>query len=152
MSVLAFVLTPVAGYLTDRRDPGRLCVSGFGVSAVGIGLAIALIQASAGVWCFLVVTALLGVGGAFVWAPNAAVTMRGIAEHQTGAASGLYNTARQVGSVLGVALVGTVLASGAIDTTAGKALALPAAAMVVGVLASLLLTTGRKQAVADMPA
>lgn len=152
MSVLAFVLTPVAGYLTDRRDPGRLCVIGFGVSAVGIGLAIALIQASAGVWCFLVVTALLGVGGAFVWAPNAAVTMRGIAEHQTGAASGLYNTARQVGSVLGVALVGTVLASGAIDTTAGKALVLPTAAMIVGAFASLALAAGRKQAVADMSA
>ena len=149
MSVLAFVLTPVAGYLTDRRDPGRLCVIGFGVSAVGIGLAISLIQVSAGVWWFLAVTALLGIGGAFVWAPNAAVTMRGIAEHQTGAASGLYNTARQVGSVLGVALVGTVLASGAIDATAGKALAVPAAAMVVGAVASLALANGGKQAVAD---
>ena len=149
MSVLAFVLTPVAGYLTDRRDPGRLCVIGFGVSAVGIGLAISLIQVSAGVWWFLAVTALLGIGGAFVWAPNAAVTMRGIAEHQTGAASGLYNTARQVGSVLGVALVGTVLASGAIDATAGKALAVPAAAMVVGAVASLALAHGGKQAVAD---
>ena len=149
MSVLAFVLTPVAGYLTDRRDPGRLCVIGFGVSAVGIGLAIFLIQVSAGVWWFLAVTALLGIGGAFVWAPNAAVTMRGIAEHQTGAASGLYNTARQVGSVLGVALVGTVLASGAIDATAGKALAVPAAAMVVGAVASLALANGGKQAVAD---
>ena len=151
MSVFALVLTPVAGYLTDRRDPGRLCVIGFGVSAAGIGLAIALIQAGAGVWWFLAVTALLGIGGAFVWAPNAAVTMRGIADHQTGAASGLYNTARQVGSVIGVALVGTVLASGAIEATAGKALALPAAAMVVGALASLVLASGRQRAIADMP-
>ena len=151
MSVFALVLTPVAGYLTDRRDPGRLCVIGFGVSAAGIGLAIALIQAGAGVWWFLAVTALLGIGGAFVWAPNAAVTMRGIADHHTGAASGLYNTARQVGSVIGVALVGTVLASGAIEATAGKALALPAAAMVVGALASLVLASGRQRAIADMP-
>ena len=139
MSVFALVLTPVAGYLTDRRDPGKLCAVGFSVSAAGLALAIALIHAGAGVWWFTAVTSLLGIGGAFVWAPNAAVTMRGIAENETGAASGLYNTARQVGSVLGVALVGMVLASGAIASTAGWALALPLAAMLIGAVSSLRL-------------
>ena len=141
MSVFALVLTPAAGYLTDRRDPGLLCVGGFLVCAAGLGLAIVLIGASADVWWFAVVTALLGIGGAFVWAPNAAVTMRGVAEGQTGAASGLYNTARQVGSVLGVALMGTVLAAGPIEATAGKAVALPLAAMLVGAAASIPLRT-----------
>lgn len=137
MSVFALLLTPVAGYLTDRRDPGKLCVAGFTVCAAGLALAIVLINASAGVWWFTAVTSLLGIGGAFVWAPNAAVTMRGIADSKTGAASGLYNTARQVGSVLGVALVGTVLATGPIEATAGAALALPLAAMVVGAAAAV---------------
>ena len=139
MSVFALVLTPVAGYLTDRRDPGKLCAAGFTVSAAGLALAIALIHTDASVWWFTAVTSLLGIGGAFVWAPNAAVTMRGIPEHETGAASGLYNTARQVGSVLGVALVGMVLASGAIESTAGLALALPCAAMLIGAVSSLRL-------------
>lgn len=137
MSVFALLLTPVAGYLTDRRDPGKLCVGGFAVCAAGLGLAIALIEADAGVWWFTAVTSLLGIGGAFVWAPNAAVTMRGIAESHTGAASGLYNTARQVGSVIGVALVGTVLAAGPIEATARTALALPLGAMLVGAAASV---------------
>lgn len=139
MSVFALVLTPVAGYLTDRRDPGKLCAAGFSVSAAGLVLAIALIYTGAGVWWFTAVTSLLGIGGAFVWAPNAAVTMRGVPEHETGAASGLYNTARQVGSVLGVALVGMVLASGAIESTAGWALALPCVAMLIGAVSSLRL-------------
>ncbi|OFT57667.1 multidrug MFS transporter [Corynebacterium sp. HMSC05H05] len=139
MSVFALVLTPVAGYLTDRRDPGKLCAAGFTLSAVGLALAIALIHTGAGVWWFTAVTSLLGIGGAFVWAPNAAVTMRGVPEHETGAASGLYNTARQVGSVLGVALVGMVLASGAIESTAGWALALPCVAMLIGAVSSLRL-------------
>ena len=139
MSVFALILTPVAGYLTDRRDPGKLCAAGFTISAAGLALAIALIQANAAVWWFTAVTSLMGIGGAFVWAPNAAVTMRGIAEHQTGAASGLYNTARQVGSVLGVALVGAVLAGGAVEATAGPALALPLVAMVIGAVSSLRL-------------
>lgn len=139
MSVFALVLTPVAGYLTDRRDPGKLCAAGFSVSAAGLALAIVLIHTGAGVWWFTAVTSLLGIGGAFVWAPNAAVTMRGVPEHETGAASGLYNTARQVGSVLGVALVGMVLASGAIESTAGWALALPCVAMLIGAVSSLRL-------------
>ena len=139
MSVFALVLTPVAGYLTDRRDPGKLCAAGFSISAAGLALAIALIYTEAGVWWFTAVTSLLGIGGAFVWAPNAAVTMRGVPEHETGAASGLYNTARQVGSVLGVALVGMVLASGAIESTAGWALALPCFAMLIGAVSSLRL-------------
>lgn len=139
MSVFALVLTPVAGYLTDRRDPGKLCAAGFAVSAAGLALSIALVQVGAGVWWFTLVTSLLGIGGAFVWAPNAAVTMRGIPEHETGAASGLYNTARQIGSVLGVALVGAVLASGDIASTAGWALALPLVAMVFGAVSSLRL-------------
>lgn len=139
MSVFALVLTPVAGYLTDRRDPGKLCAAGFTVSAAGLVLAIVLVHAGADVWWFTAVTSLLGIGGAFVWAPNAAVTMRGVPEHETGAASGLYNTARQVGSVLGVALVGMVLASGAIESTAGWALALPCVAMLIGAVSSLRL-------------
>ena len=139
MSVFALLLTPVAGYLTDRRDPGKLCAAGFTVSAAGLALAITLIHTGAGVWWFTAVTSLLGIGGAFVWAPNAAVTMRGIPEHETGAASGLYNTARQVGSVLGVALVGMVLASGAIESTAGWAITLPLAAMLIGAVSSLRL-------------
>ena len=139
MSVFALVLTPVAGYLTDRRDPGKLCAAGFSVSAAGLALAIALIHTGAGVWWFTAATSLLGIGGAFVWAPNAAVTMRRVPEHETGAASGLYNTARQVGSVLGVALVGMVLASGSVESTAGWALALPCVAMLIGAASSLRL-------------
>ncbi|OHF35986.1 MFS transporter [Corynebacterium sp. HMSC074A01] len=139
MSVFAFVLTPVAGYLTDRRDPGKLCAAGFSISAAGLVLAIALIHTGADVWWFTAVTSLLGIGGAFVWAPNAAVTMRGIPEHETGAASGLYNTMRQVGSVLGVALVGAVLVRGDIAQTAHLAMLLPLAAMVIGAASSLAL-------------
>ncbi|GAA1174829.1 Multidrug resistance protein stp [Corynebacterium glaucum] len=140
MSVVAFVATPIAGYLSDKGDPRRLCVAGFAVQAIAIALVIALILGSAQPAWFGVSTALLGLGSAFVWAPNAALTMRGIPEADAGAASGLYNTSRQVGSVLGVALVGAVLATGEIAGTAAPAMALPLAAFLVGVLSALLLS------------
>lgn len=139
MSVLALVATPVAGYLTDIRDPRRLCAAGFAVQAVGLALAAGLMLAGAAPGWFAVSTALLGLGSAFVWAPNAALTMRGIPEADSGAASGLYNTTRQVGSVLGVALVGAVLAAGPVEQSAAPAIALPLVAFLIGGISALVI-------------
>ena len=50
-----------------------------------------------------------GIGLAFVTATVAALT--GVAEHESGLASGLSNTALQVGGALGVAIVSTVAVS-----------------------------------------
>jgi hypothetical protein len=44
-----------------------------------------------------------GVGMAFIWSPLAATATRNLPPHLAGAGSGVYNTTRQVGSVLGSA-------------------------------------------------
>jgi MFS family permease len=51
----------------------------------------------------------LGIGSAFVTATVAALA--GVAEHEAGLASGLSNTALQIGTALGVAIVSTVAVS-----------------------------------------
>ena len=51
----------------------------------------------------------LGIGLAFVTATVAALA--GVAEHESGLASGLSNTALQIGTALGVAIVTTVAVS-----------------------------------------
>ena len=51
----------------------------------------------------------LGIGLAFVTATVAALA--GVAEHESGLASGLSNTALQIGTALGVAIVSTVAVS-----------------------------------------
>jgi EmrB/QacA subfamily drug resistance transporter len=61
----------------------------------------------------------LGIGLAFVTATVAALA--GVAEHEAGLASGLSNTALQIGSALGVAIVSTVAVSRSADyLTANK--------------------------------
>ena len=139
MSVVALVLTPHAGVLADRVDPRALNVAGFAVMALGLfgGWAIALAGLSA-MW-FALVTGLLGLGSAFVWAPNATTTMRGVPEEAAGAASGLYNTVRQVGSVVGVAAVGAVMAGGGVGETSISAMLVPAASMEAGAVLSAFL-------------
>lgn len=139
MSVVALVLTPAAGALSDRVSPRVLSAAGFGFMALGLALGGWVVSTSAPSLWFAFVTALLGVGSAFVWAPNATTTMRFVPDAAAGAASGLYNTVRQVGSVFGVALVGAVLAAGPVGLTAAPALLLPLTAMVLGLVSTVFL-------------
>jgi hypothetical protein len=52
-----------------------------------------------------------GVGNALVWAPNSATATRNLPMHQAGAGAGIYNATRQVGSVLGSAVVAVLMDS-----------------------------------------
>ena len=54
---------------------------------------------------------LLGVGNAFVWAPNSATATRNLPIQQAGAGAGIYNATRQVGAVLGSAAIAVLLDS-----------------------------------------
>jgi EmrB/QacA subfamily drug resistance transporter len=71
-----------------------------------------------------------GVGLAFVTASIAALD--GVAEHESGLASGLSNTAFQIGAALGVAVVTTVAISQTDDYLAANADANPLAALTEG--------------------
>jgi len=72
----------------------------------------------------------LGIGLAFVTATVAALA--GVAEHESGLASGLSNTALQIGTALGVAIVSTVAVSRSADYLAANKGADPLVAATVG--------------------
>jgi EmrB/QacA subfamily drug resistance transporter len=72
----------------------------------------------------------LGIGLAFVTATVAALA--GVAEHEAGLASGLSNTALQIGTALGVAIVTTVAVSRSKDYLAAHKGANPLAALTDG--------------------
>lgn len=137
LSVAALMFTPLAGRLTDNGSPATLSAAGFALQAAALAIAAWMMKANASVGWFAAVMGAIGIGGAFVWTPNAALTLGAAEESDAGAASGLYNTARQVGSVVGVAATGAVLASGDVAVTAAPALALSAVASVVGAVASI---------------
>ncbi|OEY23390.1 hypothetical protein A0K93_04190 [Corynebacterium sp. BCW_4722] len=137
LSVAALMFTPLAGRLTDNGNPATLSAAGFALQAAALAIAAWMMKAHANAGWFAIVLGAIGIGGAFVWTPNAALTLGAAEESDAGAASGLYNTARQVGSVVGVAATGAVLASGDVAVTAAPALALSAVASVVGAVASI---------------
>src|SRR6266849_5621422 len=86
-------------------------VIGAGVALFGAGAAIvtALASTTSAQSIFILPFVLTGVGLGLVFAPMTTVAMRDITPAMAGAASGVLNTTRQLGSVIGAAVVGAVL-------------------------------------------
>ena len=103
MAIATGVLAPVVGKIVDRSHPRP--VVGFGFSLLAIALTWLSIEMTptTPIWRLLLAFAAMGVGMAFIWSPLAATATRNLPPHLAGAGSGVYNTTRQVGSVLGSA-------------------------------------------------
>ncbi|MGH3212764.1 MAG: DHA2 family efflux MFS transporter permease subunit [Trebonia sp.] len=149
MAAAMAVGAPLAGRMLARsgaRTP--LLIAGAGITAGGILLTQLTSTSAPGylVLAFLV----FGIGMGFVNAPITNSAVSGMPRSQAGVASGIASTSRQVGSSVGVAVMGSVLAAnlhGSIATgfaTATRAgwWIIAAAGVVVIVLA--LITTSRR--------
>ena len=109
MAVIAGVLSPVAGRVLDRVDPRLLLVPGLLLSAIAIFWYSALMHPDTEIWMFLLPSALMGVGQAGMWGPLATTATRNLQPRQAGAGSGIYNTTRTIGSVLGSAAIAALM-------------------------------------------
>jgi MFS family permease len=111
MAVISGALAPVVGKLVDRVHPryiagiGLLC---FPVSLVWLS---AVLKPEVAVWQLLLPVALLGVANGFMWAPISTTATRNLPMAQAGAGSGVYNTTRQIGAVLGSAGIAVLMQS-----------------------------------------
>ncbi|AWH01622.1 multidrug MFS transporter [Rhodococcus ruber Chol-4] len=111
MAVLTGVLAPMVGRLVDRTHPRYIAGTGFALLAVALAWLAALMTPDSPVWQLLLPIALMGAAMAGIWSPLAATATHGLPPHQAGAGSGVYNTTRQVGAVLGSAAVGALITS-----------------------------------------
>jgi EmrB/QacA subfamily drug resistance transporter len=109
MPVMTMLLAPLAGRLADRANGKYILISGLILLATGIGWMIATIQARSHWYDFLPAFILAGTGMAAIFAPMTTMAMRNIPPQLAGAASGLLNTTRQAGSVIGAAAAGALL-------------------------------------------
>lgn len=172
MAVLSGALAPIAGRILDRTDPRYLLVPGLLMVSAALFWYSALMNVDTPIWAFLLPSALLGIGSAGMWGPLATTATRNLEPRQAGAGAGIYNTTRTVGSVIGSAAIAAVMQArleanlpGSGEATSGfgggtlppqiaegfstamaQAILLPAAVILVGLVAVLFLR--RPQAVA----
>jgi EmrB/QacA subfamily drug resistance transporter len=108
-SIISMFVAPVAGRMTDKIGGKYILLSGLMLFAVGFGLT-AVIATTTSQWQdFIWALAIAGVGMGCTFAPMTTVAMRNIEPRVAGAASGMINTVRQVGAVIGTAAVGALL-------------------------------------------
>jgi EmrB/QacA subfamily drug resistance transporter len=120
-SLVSMFVAPVAGRSTDKIGGKFILMSGLTLFAVGIGW-LALIAHPNSSWpVFMAPLIVTGLGMGCIFAPMVTVAMRNIPPQLAGAASGVLNTVRQVGLVIGTATVGALLQNRLVSSIASQA-------------------------------
>ncbi|MCK2218344.1 MFS transporter [Actinomadura sp. ATCC 31491] len=150
VSLAMVILSPYAGRLAARYE-FRVVVSA-GLALAGLGLlALGLVHADTGygnVWWRL---ALAGIGFAFTMSPLTGAAIQAVSPREGGLASGVSSTTRQIGAVLGVAVLGAIVharesGGGSFESGLGGAfLVAGAVTLACAVLTGLWLTTSRER-------
>ncbi len=126
-SLISLPIAPVAGRLTDRIGGKYILMSGLLLFGFGMGW-LALIAHPDSSWQdFLIPLMVAGIGMGCTFAPLVTTAMRNIQPQMAGAASGVLNTVRQVGLVIGTAAVGALLQNRLVSEMTSQATARSAA-------------------------
>ena len=111
MALFSGVLAPFVGKLVDRVNPRYVACTGFILMSAALGWTALLMRPDTPIWLFLLPSGLLGIASSGIWAPLSTTATRNLAPREAGAGAGIYNTTRQIGSVLGSAAIAALIAA-----------------------------------------
>jgi predicted MFS family arabinose efflux permease len=98
--------------LAKKRLQKTLISTGFGMTAVGIGLLLALVKAaSSSAWAFAPGLLLIGLGLGVMLTPSVNLVQSAFPEDKQGKISGLSRSISNLGSSFGTAIAGTIIVS-----------------------------------------
>jgi EmrB/QacA subfamily drug resistance transporter len=109
MSAVLMVAAPVSGKLVDRIGPRWILFFGTTVMTIGLLYLRSLIHDDTTPRSLLPALLVTGAGMGFTFAPMTAAAMRDVPPRIAGSASGILNTMRNIGQVLGIAILGSWL-------------------------------------------
>lgn len=110
---LGIVLGSLGGYGLARRIGRRTLHLGLVVTGLGLGTLYALLPDPSGSpWHFVPGVLVAGVGMGLMIAPLFNVILAGVDDHEVGSAAGVLTAVQQLGSAVGVAVLGTVFLAG----------------------------------------
>jgi EmrB/QacA subfamily drug resistance transporter len=110
LAIAIVISAPICGQVLSRRGSRIPLVLAGSALAVSCLMLTHLSDTTPFSWLF-VAYAIFGVGIGFNSTPMTSVALSGMPRDQSGAAAGIVTTARQVGTTLGVAVVGSLISS-----------------------------------------
>jgi MFS transporter, DHA2 family, methylenomycin A resistance protein len=110
MTALVALLNPLVARFVSRYGNIAAIVAGQALMAVGLA-GLCFLPVDSPTWVVALVMVPVGVGGSFTVPPIIALIMDHVPAERAGTASGVINTARQLGGSLGVAVFGAVVSA-----------------------------------------
>jgi EmrB/QacA subfamily drug resistance transporter len=120
-SLVSMFVAPAAGRLTDKIGGKYILMAGLLLFAAGMGWLALTAEPGTAWYKFLAPLLVAGFGMGCIFAPLITVAMRNIRPQLAGAASGVLNTVRQVGMVIGTAAVGALLQNRLVSSLTSQA-------------------------------
>jgi MFS family permease len=97
------LLSPIAGKLSDKQNPGVLASIGMGITATGLIL-LCFITQSTPYYVIVILLLLMGIGFGIFSSPNSNAIMSSVEKQHLGVASGLVGTMRVVGQMMSMGI------------------------------------------------
>ena len=97
------LLSPVAGKLSDKKNPGAIASVGMGITALGLILLCFITDATPD-YFIVVLLLLMGIGFGLFSSPNSNAIMSSVEKRYLGVASGVVGTMRMVGQMMSMGI------------------------------------------------
>ena len=97
------LLSPVAGKLSDKRNPGAIASIGMGITASGLILLCFITETTPDYFIVLLLL-LMGIGFGLFSSPNSNAIMSSVEKRHLGVASGVVGTMRMVGQMMSMGI------------------------------------------------
>ena len=143
-TAMPMFVAPVAGLMSDRIGPRPLMVAGLALQAIAMAWLAVVASPDVAYSTLVGPFVLAGTGMALVFAPSANAVLSSVRPREAGQASGATNAIRELGGVMGVAVLASVFsANGSYASpqafSDGVVAALPVAAAVLAIGALIAL-------------
>jgi EmrB/QacA subfamily drug resistance transporter len=158
-TLMPMVVAPIAGALSDRIGSRTLMATGLALQALGLAWNAAVTDATVGYGALVGPFVISGIGMGMFFAPLANVVLSSVRSEEEGKASGANSAVREVGGVLGVAVLASIFSqTGGYATTETfvdglvPATFIGAAVVAAGALVALAIPRHRRKSTAEATA
>jgi EmrB/QacA subfamily drug resistance transporter len=103
------LLSPIAGKLSDKKNPGVIASIGMGIIALGLIL-LCFINSGTPIYIIILLLLILGIGFGLFSSPNSNAIMSSVEKKHLGVASGAVGTMRMVGQMMSMGIAMMLIA------------------------------------------